>query len=141
MTGSSSQAPSASNLSSFGSQLEDRIDRIFAPLCATLPPDRVPQLQDQVQLHVRRAHEALRHNEFLDVPTVENVATVIVELLDSYTDHSQEQQALIVGAARYFTEADDAEPDTLSLLGFDDDVAVLNYVLDRLGMVHRKLEL
>ena len=37
--------------------------------------------------------------------------------------------------------ADDAEPDTLSLLGFDDDVAVLNYVLDQVGATELKISL
>lgn len=38
-------------------------------------------------------------------------------------------------------EANDVDPDTGSLLGFDDDVIVLNFVLDKIGRSDLRVEL
>ncbi len=125
----------------FQAQLEPQIDRIFASLCTVLPTEEIPRLREQVRLHVVQVRQALAQNEFLDIETVERMAKVLTDLLDRYETYSEAHQALIVGAACYFAKADDAEPDTVSLLGFDDDVAVLNHVLDAVGSGESKIEL
>ena len=137
----SPRTSSGSQLSLFEEQLEYRVNCVFGPLCAVVPSEQVAQLKVQIRLHVQEARQALRHNEFLDVTTAEQVAELLIKLLDEYEDYPKEQQALIVGAARYFAQTEDAEPDTSSLLGFDDDVSVLNSVLDSLGLAERKIEL
>jgi hypothetical protein len=48
---------------------------------------------------------------------------------------------LIVGASRYFIRNHDVQDDTKSLLGFDDDTAVLNYVLVELGHGEMRIKL
>ncbi len=129
------------SLPTFGRQLEPRIDHVFAPLCIALPQGQLSQLRERVHLHVQETRQALARNEFLDIEMVERAADILDTLLDRYKTYSEPHRALIVGAARYFTEMDDADPDTKSLLGFDDDVAVLNFVLDTIGMGALKIEL
>ena len=125
----------------FGQRLEYRVDSVFGPLCDATPPEQTAQLKDQVRLHVERVRQALRYNEFLDVKSAEQIAGILLKLLDEYEEYPQEQQALIVGAARYFVQTDDADPDTASVLGLEDDVTVLNHVLDQIGLSEQRLEL
>lgn len=125
----------------FEERFEYRVDRVFAPLCATIPPDQIPELQKQVRGHVDRVRRSLERNEFLDVATAERIAEILAQLLDTYESYPTDHQALIAGAARYFVQSQDAEPDTASLLGFDDDVTVLNHVLEQIGLGEQKLEL
>jgi hypothetical protein len=80
-----------------------------------------PTIERQVHQHVEKIRQALSQNEFLDVETVERMADVLTGLLDRYETYSESHKALIVEAVRYFVKADDAEPDTVSLLGFDSE--------------------
>jgi uncharacterized membrane protein YkvA (DUF1232 family) len=125
----------------FGPQLEPQLDRVFAPLCAALPHGEVSDLQRAVTQHVGAIRTAMSRNEFLDIDTAERIADVLIGLLKNHGRYEAAQRPLIVGAARYFIEAHDVEPDARSLLGFDDDVAVLNFVLDRIGRPDLRVEL
>ncbi|MFQ5434135.1 MAG: hypothetical protein ACE5FD_04595, partial [Anaerolineae bacterium] len=79
--------------------------------------------------------------EFLDIDTAKRLAAVLITLLDEYSTFSPSHRALIIGAVRYFLQDRDAEPDTTSLLGFDDDTIVLNHVLAAIGLSERKVDL
>ena len=57
------------------------------------------------------------------------------------TRYSARDQRLIVGAARYFVADDDAEPDTQSILGLDDDLAVFNHVATQIGEPDLRIEM
>ena len=61
------------------------------------------------------------------------MAAILDELLDNYASCAEPQRRLIVGAARYFAQSEDVEADTASVMGFDDDMEVLNYVLLAIG--------
>jgi uncharacterized membrane protein YkvA (DUF1232 family) len=125
----------------FGPQLEPHLDRVFAPLCAILSQVDVSDLQRAVTQHVGAIRTAMSRNEFLDIDTAERIAGVLIGLLKNHHRYEVAQRPLIVGAARYFIEANDVDPDTGSLLGFDDDVIVLNFVLDRIGRSDLRVEL
>ncbi len=125
----------------FEARLESGISHMFAPMCTALPVEEIPQLEEQVRLYVGEIQQALEQNEFLDVAMAERMADVLAGLLGEYETYSEMHRALIVGAAHYFAKSDDAEPDTVSLLGFDDDVAVLNYVLEVVGSGELKIKL
>ena len=43
-------------------------------------------------------------------------------------------------AARYFVRELDVDPDTTSLLGLEDDAAVINFVLDAIGQPELKVQ-
>ncbi len=53
-------------------------------------------------------------------------------LLESYESYPSEKQALIIGAVRYFIMHRDSLPDAHPIAGLDDDLAVFNYVTERL---------
>lgn len=80
-------------------------------------------------------------NEFLDVTLARQIAKRLHQLLDNYGHYSNEHQSLLVGTVRYFIKDDDAEHDMHSVLGLDDDVVVLNYLLDTLGRPELKISL
>lgn len=73
-----------------------------------------------------------------------NIAHELAErchyLLDHYDTYSSDKQALIRGAVRYFVVQHDARDDTLPAVGFDDDIRVINFVLDKLGIEGKFLE-
>ncbi len=129
---------------SFFSNVDPGLDpnayRLFSALCTTITPDETPELQAQVLAHVTHIRDQLRTNEFLDIDLAERLADKLVQLLQGLAAYSQEDQRLIVGAARYFVSDDDAEPDTQSILGLDDDLAVFNYVVTQLGQPDLRIE-
>jgi uncharacterized membrane protein YkvA (DUF1232 family) len=51
------------------------------------------------------------------------------------------QQALVVGAVRYFIVGADEFPDHAPLSGLDDDVFIMNMVLEKLGMGESAIDL
>ena len=117
----------------FEYQLSPRLDRLFSPLCIELSQTEIELLIQAISDHMQKIRDALRYNEFLDIQTAERISEILLTLLQRYPNYPKNKRAMIVGAARYFVFSNDAQSDLTSLLGFDDDVAVLNYVLDQIG--------
>ena len=117
----------------FSNMLDPEIDKTFARLCVDAEPALLPVLMKDVEQHVLQVRSALEANEFLDVTMAERIAKLLMELLGKIESYPQPKQRLIVGASRYFVRSQDAQADLSSLLGFDDDAAVLNFVLVELG--------
>ena len=113
----------------------------FRPLCVAVPADEIPLLQAQLDNYVQDVTAALQNNEFLDLSTTRQITAVLIQLLTGYETYTEPQRALIAGATRYVIKQDDAEHDIQSLLGLDDDVKVLNFVLDQLGLSDKKIAL
>ena len=99
------------------------------------------ELKASIHKHLEDLGTALRYNEFIDIKTAKMIAKTFDILLEELDQFGENEQAYIVGAARYFVREQDTVPDTKSLLGLDDDVQVLNYVLDRVGWPEMKVEL
>jgi len=133
--------PANNQTSLFDHSLEPRLDRVFAPMCNAVPLAQVKLLKGEVANHMQAIWQALRQNEFLDVTLAERIATVLLRLLGEYGEHTVSNQSLIIGATRYFIKDHDAESDLSSLLGFDDDVRVLNYVLESIGKNDLRIDL
>jgi uncharacterized membrane protein YkvA (DUF1232 family) len=83
----------------------------------------------------------LQSNKFLDIETTLHGAKVLNTLLNDFNTYSESRRKQIVGAARYFVNSNDADPDTLSMLDLNDDVAVLNYDLEIISKPQLKMEL
>lgn len=124
----------------FPQPLPPKIDRHFASLCQALSVVEVIVLRESVEVHLNEIRRALRRNEFLDLALAEQIARHLFALLDSYAQRPEPDQALIVGAARYFTRTVDAEPDT-EMLGLEDDLAVLNFVAATVGRPDLRIEI
>ena len=124
----------------FSHMLDPEIDRTFAKLCVDVEHALLSSLAKDVEQHVARAREALAVNEFLDVAMADKLASLLVGLINKIEKYPREKQKLIVGAARYFIRSQDAQDDMRSLLGFDDDLAVVNYVLIELGHPEMRIQ-
>ncbi len=75
----------------------------------------------------------------MDKETAEIVARRLTGLLEEAPSLAEEQQLLVVGAARYFIRSLDIQPDLNSPAGFEDDVTVLNFVLKQIGKAEPEL--
>lgn len=128
-------------LPQFPSPLSPALNRVFAPLCEALPPDEAARLKPAMAAHIVEIHHTLRPDEFVDLSQALRMAAILGELLDGYASYTEPQRRLLVGAARYFVQSQDVEADTASVMGFDDDMEVLNYVLLAIGRADLSTEL
>ncbi len=113
--------------------LSPLIREMFEPLCEVLSPEDARALVPSIKEHARAIQAAQAENEFLDAETGEKISNALVALLMDYERYSDEQKRLVVGAARYFIDSQDAEGDLTSILGCEDDAEVLNYVVKQLN--------
>lgn len=112
----------------------ENVEPWFRELCQVVPIEELGELRcsiDKFLLAVRKSSEL---NANVDLEVAERCSAAMQLLLDRYVELDDEGKGLVVGAIRYFTTDDDPLPDTVFATGFDDDVAVINYVLGRLGM-------
>jgi uncharacterized membrane protein YkvA (DUF1232 family) len=101
-------------------------------MCASLPSEEARALAPAIQDHARAIRMAQEDNEFLDAETAEQIALALAALFMDYDSYNDHQKRLVVGAARYFIQSQDAEGDLTSILGCEDDAQVLNYVAEQL---------
>lgn len=125
----------------FKPSLPPRLSEALQKNCADCPPDEIESLRAEVQAHLSQLKHELHHNEFLDIGTTGKIAAVLDRLLSHLDKFPPDHRPLIVGAARYFIQDLDLEPDSRSILGMDDDVKVLNYVLEQVGLSNLRVEL
>lgn len=121
--------------------LHPHIQHYWFQLCEALPEGEIVSLRDRLNDYLDAVQQALIQNEFLDLRLARQIAHTLHQLLDSYSRYTKEHQSLLVGTVRYFVKDDDAEHDMHSVLGLDDDAAVLNYFLDILGRPELKISL
>jgi len=124
----------------FPNLLDPNIEHIFIPLCEDLLDNQIQKLCEQVADHLEHVYAALGRNEFIDVSVAEQIAERLTILLNEITTIPETKRRLVVGAARYFVQDRDAQADLSSILGFDDDLIVLNYVLTELGRQNLKVD-
>lgn len=99
------------------------------------------RLSSPVELHrtvsnYRNSLEgAAREIDYIDVELVGNVANLCHRLIDTLQGPvTPEQHHLVQAAVRYFVTAEDAEGDTDSLIGFEDDRLVAVTIALELGI-------
>jgi len=113
----------------------------FKMLCEAIPVDEVPDLLDAVDQNFREMQKAKQENERIDVQGAKQLAERCHFLLERYEAFTEEEQALVIGAVRYFAIAEDPYDDELFATGLFDDKKVMNYVLHRLGLDDHLLHL
>lgn len=106
---------------------------LFTAHCRLLLREELEHAHVALHRHLAELQEALHNNEFLDIELAHQIAAVLELLLADYSSFSPEHQAYIAGAVAYFISTEDSEPDLESIVGFDDDRQVLNYVLTVIG--------
>ena len=106
------------------------VDRLFRE--ATISRAELRRLVSEylVQVEVRA-----REVDYLDVPRAGHIAMICHRLIDTLRGPVEPDHARLVQAAvRYFVIDDDAESDTDSLIGFDDDCLVAEVIAAELGV-------
>ncbi len=106
---------------------------IFARKLAVLSLEEVKTLTDQTQAYMRTIRKEAVKNKNINVPLLERMTKAMCTILKEYAYLPEEHRALVVGAARYFIDTDDASNDLEDPLGFDDDLAVMNTVFVLIG--------
>ncbi len=95
-----------------------------------LDPD---QMAERLSAYVQEIDKLAREIEFFDSDTAKRVATKCSKLIGTLgTDSKSDHRRLVQIAVHYFIEDDDAESDSMSPIGFDDDALVVDLVVEEL---------
>ena len=92
------------------------------------------ELRDQITAYLEDLARLSLAHEFIDLALATTIAQRFHELIDGITiEMSTEHRRLIHAAAKYFVTEEDADADTASPIGFDDDAFVFNLVAREIG--------
>ncbi|NLF25977.1 MAG: hypothetical protein GX589_10025 [Deltaproteobacteria bacterium] len=113
----------------------------FKAMCETITDEaKLQELREAVQAVLVETRQQAEENAVVDVDRCEELAETCLYLLEHYHDFGPKQQALIIGAVRYFAVTDDPFDDGMFASGFFDDCKIMNYVLEQLGIEDRYLK-
>ena len=94
-------------------------------------------LSDQMRIYFKQVEAAADHGQAVDLELVTELTVRCERLLDEIDDRMpEEHQRLVQAAVRYFIDADDSFGDVDSLIGLDDDSAVIEAVAIAIGRGH-----
>jgi len=110
----------------------DEMNR-FAAGCVPTAAAEFAGLRLRTQGYVAWATEESKRLGTVDLETAVRIGETLTALLDEPDQYDADQRALLRGAVVYFVDADDSANDLTDLVGFDDDVRVVNAVLDAIG--------
>ncbi len=117
--------------------LPQRIFTKFSQYYRQAPIDSADKLQELIQATTLRL-DNYRDSFFgPDLRVAGEVASRYTELLAEYTGLSHYQRSLLTAGIKYFATEADIIPDSTPIVGLDDDIFVLNYVLRSLGKESR----
>jgi hypothetical protein len=105
---------------------------LFPKLCVAVSEDEVVALKRAVEARTREIRDS-KLGVGPNILLCEAIAHSAAQLLESYATFSNEDRAIIVGGVYYFLDKEDYLPDTVPLVGFDDDRGVMNHVIERVG--------
>ncbi len=109
----------------------------FRRLCLETSSAELAELAGVVQLHVDQVRDVADHRA--DVETADRIASVLIKVLTGTKGFAPDERALLRGAVEYFLLTEDADGDLTDVLGFDDDVRVVNSVLDRIEQSEHRI--
>ncbi len=107
--------------------------QIFGQLKNAATPAKLLRLRDEIDAHLLQLQKLARGNEMMPIDLAEAIASGLHALLGNLSGYTEEQQSDIIGAALYFVSTDDEIADTASILGLDDDAAIFNDVVTKIG--------
>jgi len=92
------------------------------------------EMRRRVASYVVDLETLARAVDYIDVDLVQSIATRCFRLIDGLREQPAEDgRRLVQAAVLYFLVEDDAEGDTSSLIGFDDDRLVVDTVWEELA--------
>jgi hypothetical protein len=105
----------------------------FVALCVASSAADLEALVPGIDAYVVRVEKAAGESSVTDVETARKLAHALQQLIAGAEGYSDDQRALVRGASEYFMLTGDDQDDLEDILGFDDDVRVLNVVAELLG--------
>lgn len=98
--------------------------------CAESAAQLTPtELLTAARAHLAKAQAAYEHNRMINVRLAEAIVARFKTVVDDWKRLPANERNWLAGAMKYFSTADDAEPDFGSPIGFEDDTEVLNVCL------------
>jgi hypothetical protein len=98
-------------------------------------------LRMEVRAWQSRMHTVVEHRDLLDPELGDRLATCCMRLLRWLDRPDTPEHRLVHLACRYLACDDDGEADFDSVLGLDDDAAVINAVVEAIGHPEWRVEL
>lgn len=89
-------------------------------------------LRGQVKVHMAKAEQVMKDKVFFDASLAQRLGLACLAMLD-ITGLDEAARKLVQAAAVYYVEDDDEDGDFSSIVGFEDDAHVLNYVAKKIG--------
>lgn len=92
------------------------------------------EMRRRVSSYIVGIEARAREVDYIDVELAQSIANGCHRLIDTLdADSTEEHRCLVQAAVLYFVTEEDAEGDTTSLIGFDDDRLVVDVVGQELG--------
>lgn len=117
------------------------IESVFRSLCQPVDLSELTALRDEFEQELTKYKGGLKANRRLSADGIEQLASACRYLIEHYSEYSSAQRGLVIGAIRYFIAPNDPLPESSFASGLTDDAAVLNYVLEELGVEGHFVEL
>lgn len=111
----------------------ETIELVFRKLCTKIGDSNFSDFKAEAHSKIEHYQELVQKGK-INRKLAEQAINVTRNLLDSYSTMNDEHKALAIGGIRYFLTETDAVPVDEFASGLDDDVAVLNHVLEELGL-------
>lgn len=107
---------------------------ILAGLLAEIDASEFENYMQEAQEHLREGKETYTESpEIICLEHIEAIWNCLLEIENDWDKFNHDEQRLLCAAIRYFTRSYDEIPDFETEIGFDDDIAVLNACLRRVG--------
>lgn len=133
-SGEAPRQPADVSISRIVEQLPESVELVFRRMMRE-PRRSREELRRLVARHLVRLESASRASDYIDAPLAGRIATLCHRLIDTIAPPVEEDHRRVVQAAvLYFALEEDAEGDTTSLIGLDDDRLVVEAVCQELGL-------
>ena len=114
---------------------------IFKRLCVAVPVEKIAQIKSDLDNCMEQMRAEAPEKPNLDIKLADEIGKRCHFLLDRYSELEKKDQALVMGAVRYFVYDDDPFPDGTFATGLDDDATIVNHVLEKLGIEDQFIEI
>ena len=107
---------------------------MFEGLCVDVSDEQVEDLLLEYRQKSAARLEEKKNDPVFDKRLAKEIQSRCEELLTLYPELNTTQKRLVIGAVRYCAASGDAFSDDIFASGLRDDVKVLNYVIEELGV-------
>lgn len=121
-------------------EFSENLPATFYRIADNIDREDLQKLEQSVHSYMNSAQAALYENEFIDMQSAKKLVNASKFLIEILPGLDPEKQRLAKSAIKYFIESNDDEHDFKSILGFDDDIKVMNHVLDKIGYPEKKIK-